>query len=115
MKTEPPTPPQRNDFGPVVLPHCLSLQADRFSRWILEQLTSRFLDEMRSKASLGTEVMPVLSQMILDRDARDRAALCRALKTPGFSYHSLVISKEGGRWSAGEMASSPGFSSKILI
>lgn len=59
----------------VALPHCLSLQADRFSFGILEHLTSRFLDEMRSKGSLGTEVMPVLSQMILDRDARDRADL----------------------------------------
>lgn len=59
--------------------------------------------------------MPVLSQMILDRDALDRAVLCRALKTPGFSYHSLVISKEGGRWSGGGMTLSPGFSLKILI
>lgn len=113
MKTEPPTPPQRNDFGPVMLPHRISLQADRFSCWILEHLTSRFLEEMRSKASVGTEVMPVLSQMILDRDALDRAARCRALKTPGFSYHNLVISKEGGRRSAGKATLSPGFSSKF--
>ena len=73
----------------------LSLQAARFRRLMLEQRTSRFLFEMTLKASEGTDVIPVLSQMILDRVAEDRAALCLGVKTPGFWYHSLIISKKG--------------------
>lgn len=48
---------------------------------------------MTLKASTGTAVMPVLSQMILDNLVFDRAALCLGVKTPGFWYHSLRISK----------------------
>lgn len=102
MKTKPTKPPphpanSRVGRWTLDVPHRPSLQADRFSRGIAEQRTSRFLDEMRSKGSLGTEVMPVLSQMIRARDALDSADLCLALKTPGFSYHSLRISdQEGG-------------------
>lgn len=62
---------------------------------MLEQRTSRFLFEMTLKASEGTDVIPVLSQMILDRVAEDRAALCLEVKTPGLWYHSLIISKKG--------------------
>lgn len=52
-----------------------SLQADRFRLRMLEHLTSRLLFERTLKGSLGTDVMPVLSQMILDREAEARAAL----------------------------------------
>lgn len=72
----------------------VSLQADRFRRLMLEQRTSRFLFEMTLKASEGTDVIPVLSQMILDSVAEDRATLWREVKTPGFWYHSLFISKK---------------------
>ncbi len=53
----------------------LSLQADRFRRRMLEQRTSRFLFEGMVKASVGTDVIPVLSQMILDMVVEDRARL----------------------------------------
>lgn len=68
-------PREIHESGPVALPHPRSLQAARFSCGMVEQRTRRFLDVTRSKGSLGTEVMPVLSQMILARDAWDRAAL----------------------------------------
>lgn len=70
----------------------LSLQANRFRRRRLEHLTSRFFLETALKGSLGTAVMPVLSQMILDREEDLRAALWLGLKTPWFSYHSLIVS-----------------------
>lgn len=53
----------------------LSLQADRFTRRTPEQRTSRFLFERMVKASVGTDVIPVLSQMILGMLAEDRARL----------------------------------------
>lgn len=52
-----------------------SLQADRFRLRMLLQKTSGFLFETMLKGSLGTDVIPVLSQMILDKVAVDRAAL----------------------------------------
>lgn len=62
--------------GLVMLPlQVFSAQGDRFRRGILLHLRSRFLLEMRLKGSRGTDVMPVLSQMILDREAEARAAL----------------------------------------
>lgn len=68
-----------------------SLQANRLRRRMVEHLTNRFLLEMALKGSMGTDVMPVLSQMILEREAEDRAALWLLVKTPGFSYHSLNV------------------------
>ena len=72
----------------------LSLHAVRSTPRMLLQRTSRFLFETTLKAFAGTVVMPVLSQMILDKVTEDRATLCLAVKTPGFSCHSLTISKE---------------------
>lgn len=71
----------------------LSLQALRSTPRIPLQRVRRFLFEMTLKASRGTALTPVLSQIILDNLAFDRAALCLGVKTPGFSYHSLRISK----------------------
>lgn len=71
-----------------------SLQADRFRLRMLLQKTSGFLFETMLKGSLGTDVIPVLSQMILDKVAANRAALWLGVKTPGFSYHSLIISNK---------------------
>lgn len=64
---------------------------------MLEQGTRRFLFEKMSKALVGTDVIPVLSQMILDRVTADRADLCLDVKTPGFSYHSLFILNKRSR------------------
>lgn len=77
---------------PVFGEHCVSLQANRFRRWTPEQRTSRLVREMTLNASRGTDVMPVLSQMIRGRLAEDRALLCLRVKMPGFSYHILVES-----------------------
>jgi len=58
---------------------------------MLEHCTSWLLFEMTLKGSKGTDVIPVLSQMILDKLTEDRAVLCLGVKTPGFSYHNLYI------------------------
>lgn len=79
--------------SPEFSEHGLSLQADRSRRLRVEQRTSRFVDDMTLNASLVTDVMPVLSQMILDRLIVDRVDLCLGVKTPGFSYHSLFQMK----------------------
>lgn len=80
------------------LPNCselgLSLQADRSKRLRFLQLMRRFVFEVRLKASKGTDVMPVLSQMILDKLAEARAVLCLMVKTPGFSNQNLKISNK---------------------
>lgn len=81
-----------NVWSSSVSPVQLSLQADRFRLLMLAHLTSRFLFEITSKGSVVTDVMPVLSQMILDREADLRAALCLGVKMPCFSYHSLIVS-----------------------
>lgn len=69
----------------------LLLQADRSKRRMVLHWTSRLVLETRLKALAGTDVMPVLSHMILDKEAEDSAFLCLAVKTPGFSYQSLKI------------------------
>lgn len=84
-------PLEIHEFGPVALPH-LSFQALRFSRGTELQRTRGFSFVTRSKGFWGTEVIPVLSQMILAKDARDRALCCDLLKTPEFSNHSLHMS-----------------------
>lgn len=85
-------PLETHEFGPVALPHLRSLQALRFSRLTELQRTRRFFFVTRSKGFWGTEVIPVLSQMILANDASDRAFFCELLKTPEFSNHSLHMS-----------------------
>lgn len=79
---------------PEVLKSDVSLQADRSRRRKLLQLTSRLLRERRLKGSMGTDVMPVLSQTILDKLAEDRAVFCLGVKTPMFSNQNLTVSNK---------------------
>ena len=60
----------------------LSLQGKRLMLRILEQLTRRFLRLRRLKGSRGTLEMPVLSQMILAREAVRSTFLWLGLNTP---------------------------------
>ena len=74
----------------------VSIQADRFRRGRLEHGTRGFLFEMTLRVSRGTEVIPVLSQITLDKVMEERVLLCLEVNTPGFSHHSLEILKEEG-------------------
>ena len=72
----------------------LFLQAERFMRGMLEQWTRRFVAERRLKGSWGMLEMPVLSQIILAREASRSAVFWPGVNTPGFSYH--ILSTENG-------------------